>query len=185
MSIAVEWGLVFLCKSPKLSDGPQGLNNSPHIHPACSPTDIAVAALGDESSWTFAAGVSVKSAGSRREGWEPPPQLPQLLPTCFFYSAPTGIWDNFWGCRGDDCWQWAVSRPLAFTAKVQMLCLFEAHLAGRLLDSLLEGGVTDVPSNIEPSHAGKSIVRFTGSAPRSITQSQYLLQPDHGAQQFF
>lgn len=152
----------------------------------------AVAALGDESSWTFAAGVSVKSAGSRREGWEPceepPPQLlqlPQLLPTCFFYSAPTGIWDNFRGCRGDDCWQWAISRPLAFTAKVQMLCLFEAHLAGRLLDSLLEGGVTDVPLNIEPSHAGKSIVRFTGSAPCCITPSQYLLQPDHGAQQFF
>lgn len=87
----------------------------------------AVAALGDDSSWTFAAGV--KSAASRREGREPREetlQLPQLLPTCFFYGhlQVFGIISAVAVVTTVD--SGAVSRPLAFTAKVQMLCPFRS-----------------------------------------------------------
>lgn len=90
----------------------------------------------------------------KREGWEPREeslQLWQLLPTCFFYGhlQVFGIIPVVALVTTVD--SGAVSRPLAFTAKVQVLCLFEAHLAGRPLDGLPEGAVTDVPSSIEPS----------------------------------
>lgn len=74
----------------------------------------------------------------------------QLLPTCFFYGhlQVFGIISAVAVVTTVD--SGAVSQLLAFTAKVQMLRLFEAHLAGRLLDGLLEGAVTDKPSRIEP-----------------------------------
>lgn len=90
----------------------------------------------------------------KREGWEPREeslQLLQLLSTCFFYGHLQVFGIIPVVAVGTTVDSGAFSRPLAFTAKVQMLCLFEAHLAGRLLDGLPEGAVTDVPSSIEPS----------------------------------
>lgn len=99
--------------------------------------------------------------------------------------APTGIWDNFSGCRGDDCWQWCrLTAPRFYCERPNVVSVWST--SRREAVGRFTGGSSDRHGfQYWAVAAGESIVWFTGSAPGSITPSQYLLQPDHGAQQFF
>lgn len=173
-----------------------GLESFPRVQPGCSPSEhrglVKLECVCVWQRWqrwvTRAAGPSlqagVKSSASRREEWEQP-QLPQLLPTCFFYRhlQVFGIISLVAVVTTVD--SGAVSRPLCFSCQSPNVVAVWGTSCQEAVGQFTGGSSDRHAFQYWTVAAGKSIVWFTGSAPGSISPSQYLLQPDHAAQQFF
>lgn len=122
----------------------EALISSPHVYPGCSPTNLngpsdwsvcvtAVAALGDlEEQLDLHCRCEERcfQTGRMRAAWGVAASA-AAASHMLLLRAPTGIWDNFSGCRGDDCWQWCrLTAPCFYCEGPNVVCWKHVLLGG-------------------------------------------------------